>query len=642
MGQNIESKDSGHEGLRAFTRQILRDLSALNLMIEGGMIESGVERIGAEQELCLIDKNWNAAPLAMEILEHISDPHVVNEFARFNLEINLDPQPFSGDCFARMERQLEELLALTRAEARRFETDICLAGILPTLKQRDLVYANMTPLPRYKRLNENLKKMRAGKPFEFNISGADELSTSHPSALLEGCNTSFQVHLQVSPETFVDQYNFAQLITAPLLAASTNSPLLFFRRLWKETRICLFQQSIDTRQVSQSVREQSPRVTFGKDWVRNSVSEIFEDDLSRYRMVIHSDPEEDSLAMLASGKTPLLKALRLFNGTVYRWNRACYGISEGKPHLRIENRVLPAGPTVIDEMANSAFWLGMMKGMPDHYRDLPQKMSFDLAYFNFIKSAKMGLDTEFIWLDDRVVAARDLILEELLPIARDGLEAAGVHQQDRDRLLDVIEARVSLRHTGSMWIFESFNKLIRDCSRPEAASLITAAMVHNQKTGAPVHLWPLPERGEIEMWPQKFFRVEQIMSTDLYTVGQHDLVDLARHIMDWKRIRHVPVEDERGQLIGLVSARSLLRFFSNEANKHSAAVSEVMIQNPITVTPATPTLEALQTMKEKKVSCLPVVEDGALVGVVTEYDFTRVSAELLTWLSLENQNKPRA
>lgn len=635
-----EISESQSEGIKHFTQYLLRDLKALELMLERGMIEDNITRIGAEQELVLVDKHWSPAPNAMELLEKIKDPHVVNEFAKFNLEINLDPQLFQSDCFSKMEQQLRSLLDLVSAEAKTLKNHLVMTGILPTLRQRDLGFHNMTPLPRYKKLNENLKRLRGGKPFNIYITGADELITQHPSSLLESCNTSFQVHLQVSPDEFVDKYNFAQLVSAPVLAAAGNSLLLFGKRLWKETRIALFLQSIDTRHQSYSTREQSPRVTFGKNWIRDSVLEIFQDDLARFRLIMHSGIEEDSLKALEMGKIPKLRALCLFNGTVYRWNRACYGTTNGKPHLRIENRVLPSGPTVIDEMANAAFWLGLVNGMPDNYRNIWNSIPFDMAQMNLLRAAKMGLDTKFHWLNDQVVPAQNLILDELLPIARQGLKQAKVDERDIKRLLSVVEKRVASRKTGSIWIFDSFSKLLEEGTRYEAAVAITAAMVRQQKLGKPIHEWPLAKLKDAGIWLKKFWRVEQIMSVDLYTVHEGDLVDLAAQIMDWKHIRHIPVEDDTGQMVGLVDQRTLLRYLGSAYGEvQLKAVKEIMNRDPITIEPQTPTLDALRKMKEHQIGCLPVVEKGKLVGMVTEYDFSKITGKLLDEMVRKNRKE---
>ena len=633
MGENVDRETRSGESIRHFTQQLLNDIKALEIMLEQDMIESGVDRIGAEQELCLVDGDWHPAPMAMEVLASIDDPLIVNEYARFNLEINLSPQDFKGDCLARMERQLKQKLAIVETAAAQFGARYVLVGILPTLRQRDLTPENMAPLDRYRTLDENLKRLRGGRPFRLSINGADELITQHESSLLESCNTSFQVHLQVSPQNYVDQYNFSQLISAPLLAAATNATLLFGKRLWHETRIALFQQSIDTRGQVYSVREQSPRVSFGNDWLARCVTEIFKDNLARFRFIMHAKVEENALDLLAAGKIPKLRALCLFNGTTYPWNRPCYGISGGKPHLRIENRVLPSGPTVVDEIANAAFWLGMMKGMPDDYLHLGRRVNFHDAQYNFFKAAKMGLDSQFVWLDEKVYGAADLIQQELLPMAREGLKRAEVDSDDIDRYLGLVEERVVRRHTGSLWLFESFSKLLKEGTRFEAAVSLTASMARHQKEGKPITEWPLADAGEARAWRRKYGLIDQIMSTDIYTVGEDDSLHLAIHIMEWKRIRHIPVENENNQLVGIIDAGMVLKALArHDGNISELPVSEVMSRDPIKISPDTTTLRALELMSHRRDSCLLVVERDRLVGVVTEYDFTKIAASLLRGL----------
>lgn len=630
MGQEIDPGSDQKELGKQFTETLLKDLRALEILLERNMIESGVERIGAEQEFCLVSRHWTPSPNAMEILKTFKDPHVVNEYALFNMEINLDPQPFSGPCFSAMQTQLETLLHAVDVAAAKLGSKIVLAGILPTIRKRDLELDNMAPLERYRVIDENLKRMRGGRPFDLYIQGADQLIASHTSSLAESANTSFQIHLQVSPDAFADHYNFAQLISAPLLSVGVNSALLFGKRLWRETRIALFQQSIDTRNIGSTQREQSPRVTFGSGWVKESPLEIFQDDLSRFRALLSIPTDYDPLEQLEAGSIPKLRALSLFNGTVYRWNRACYGFTNGVPHLRIENRVLPAGPTVVDEIANSAFWLGMMKAMPERYRDLPNKLSFDLAHNNLVAAAKTGLDTHFMWLDEKMVHAKDLILDELLPMAREGLTMAGVDGEDITKYLDIVQHRVEKRHTGAQWMFESFNRLKEETTRYEASLALTAAMYKRQQSGEPVHDWTLASPAEGSLYERKYRRIEQIMSTDLFTVHPDDLVDLATHIMKWKHIRHVPVEDEKGQLVGLITGRNLLEYLGTAyKNIKLVAVKDVMVADPISVCPDTPTEEAVRLMLDNKISCLPVVVDDKLVGMVTEHDFFKMSSVLL-------------
>lgn len=616
--------------LKRFMHFLLGDIKALEKMLAEGFIESDVRRIGAEQELCLVDKSCRPAPLSMEVLSKINDDHFTVEIAKFNLEINLDPLPFTGDCLRKMEGQLNGLLSKLGIVTEDLGIDVILVGILPTVRRMDFESGNVTPVPRFIALTNSLSELKGGS-YELHIRGTDELIAKHNSPIFESSNTSFQIHLQTAPDEIVRSYNFAQAIAAPVLAAATNSPLLLGRRLWKETRIALFQQAIDTRLASYVSREKSPRVTFGNGWIKNSILEIFQDDVARYKILVSMDVEEDSLKTLKGGNVPELKALRAFNGTVYRWNRVCYGISDGKPHLRIENRILPSGPTIKDEMANAAFWLGLMNGICDQYGDINEVMEFDDAKTNFFKAAAAGLDTQFKWANGKVISADELIMQELLPIAEAGLKKALITESDIEHYLEIIRERVASRKTGSSWILNSFSKLTDEGTKDEALVSITAGIINRQKVGDPVHKWELAGNDEAGSWTGRYRRVEQIMSTDLFTVEEDDLVDLAAGIMTWKHIRHVPVEDKQERLAGLITSGILLRHYGAnfEKGKKQSAVKDIMIKNPVTVTPETLTTDAVAVMHKNKIGCLPVVKDGKLVGIVTEHDFMNVSAHLL-------------
>ena len=235
-----------------------------------------------------------------------------------------------------------------------------------------------------------------GNNFELRLVGIDELLVRHDSPLMEACNTSFQVHLQIAPQDFVRYYNYALALTAPCISLAANSPIVFSKRLWHETRIALFQQAIDTRRTLDHMRQMSPRVTLGTKWMDESVTEIFKEDIARFRTLMIADVAENSMENIRKNQVPKLKCLQLHNSTIYRWNRPCYGISDtGKPHLRIENRVFPSGPTILDEMANTAFWLGAMRGMAERYKDIRDHISFEDIRDNFGKSARYGIDGEF-------------------------------------------------------------------------------------------------------------------------------------------------------------------------------------------------------------------------------------------------------
>ena len=631
MGEQAVTESSESGELQRFMRQLIKEVRALERMLDEERFETGTRRIGAEQELFLVDAGLRPAPVALEVLAEIDDPHFTTELARFNLECNLDPYVLGESCLSDMERQLEELLAKARRSAARHGAEILLTGILPTLDKSDLTLANMTPMPRYSVLADAMQRLR-GSDFSLHVKGPDELTVQHDSVMVESCNTSFQFHFQVTPKNFAKYYNAAQLVTAPVLAAAANSPLLFGKRLWHETRIAVFRQAIDTRQPKASHRRDlQPRVSFGRGWIGESVLEIFREDIARFRLLISRDVSEDPMEVLDAGGVPELKALRLHNGTVYRWNRACYGVSEGKPHIRIENRVLPSGPTVLDEMANGAFWMGLVKAIADEYGDVRHHISFDEVRDNFLTAARLGLGAELAWIGRPSTPAASLVLEELLPRARDGLAALDVGADDRDRYLGVIEERVRLRRTGAKWFLDSLAAMGSTGTASERLAALTAATLVNQKEGKPGHTWPLARLRETRGWQTHYRRVSGLMTTDLFTVNEDEVIDLVASLMDWKHIRHVPVEDNRHHLVGLVTHRALLRTLAREygRSQRPIPVKEIMHTDIVTVGPDTPTLEAVHVMKKHRVACLPVVEDGRLVGILSERDFMKIFGELL-------------
>jgi len=619
------------EKLREFMQQLLVDLRALEKMIEGGMIEEGVRRIGAEQEMFLLDRDYRPAPAAMTMLERLKDPHFVTEVALFNLEANLDPLTFGGKCLSTMEKQLLDLMQQVRVAGEGIGVQPILTGILPTVRKSDLGLENMTPNPRYFALNAALTRLR-GKAYEISIKGVDELMVQHDSVMVEACNASFQAHLQVGAKEFAQMYNIAQAVTGPVLAAATNSPMLFGKRLWHETRIAVFQQAVDTRGSSANLRERSPRVDFGRAWVRDSVLELYREDVARFRVLIAAEGVTDPFEKLAAGQLPDLKALRLHNGTVYRWNRACYGISEGKPHLRIELRVLPSGPTPVDEMANAALWWGLMQALPHEVGDVTKHMSFDEAKLNFLSAARHGLAAQLTWLDGETVPAQTLLRDRLIPMAREGLKASKIDQGDIDRYLGVLDARVRAGATGSRWLLKSHVGLAEHGTAGERLNAITAATVKRQSSNESVVHWPLARLDEAGGWKHNYLKVEQFMSTDLTTVHPEEALDLVANLMVWERIRYVPVEDATNHLVGIVSYRHLLKVLAKgllEGRDKSVPVSEAMQTRVLTVTPETPTLDAIRLMRDHKIGCLPVVKDGKLVGVLTEGEFLDIAAELL-------------
>lgn len=630
MTSHAVTSEMGKGSARAFSKALLKDLQALEKMLENGLIESGVRRFGCEQEMFLVDRAWRPAPVAMEVLERLDGEAFTTELARFNLEMNVEPMMLGGACLSALQKSIEELLDMAREAASEEGADVVLAGILPTLGKSDLTLDNISPMPRYYALNESLTRMR-GRAYRLQIQGRDELQIEHDSVMLEACNCGCQVHLQVDSTEFAPMYNAAQAMTGPVLAAAVNSPVLFGKRLWAETRIAVFRQSIDTRSTSVHLREFSTRVRFGDRWVKESVAELFQEDIAQFRVLLAQETVEDPFEQLAAGDIPRLQALQLHNGTVYRWNRPCYGISEGKPHLRIECRVLPSGPTVLDEVANAAFWIGLVLGAKHEYGDITERLSFDDAKYNFLTASRQGLDAGFRWVDGQSVTAPELILETLLPLARAGLEAY-VDRSEIDKYLGVIHDRVQSRGTGSDWMMRSLSEMEDRGSRSERMTALTAAIANRQSERKPCHEWELAMLEEAGGWTRKYVKVEDYMTTQLFTVQEDELLEMVAFLMERNQIRHVPVEDEQNRLVGLVSYRSILRMASdmgNEGDKGTTPVKTIMERDPVCVTPETSTLEAIDMMRKNAVSCLPVLKGEKLVGLVTEADFMPIAYELL-------------
>jgi CBS domain-containing protein len=618
--------------MQTFMRAVLRDMQALEYMLDNDLFESDITRIGAEQEMCLVDKYGRPAPINMEVLKDFHPEWLTTELAKFNLECNLNPQLFEGDCFSEIEVEISQYLAEIAKNIAPHDARILLTGILPTIRKTDMARDNITPIPRYYALLDTLRQMR-GDDHELHLSGVDELRLKHDSPFLEACNTSFQVHLQVAPKDFVKLYNISLAVAAPVMAMGANSPLLFGKRLWHETRIALFQQSVDTRISHDHLRERSPRVTFGNDWLHNSILDIYREDISRYRPVLSSDVEEDSLEMVKNGIMPKLRALQISNSTVYRWNRPCFGITNGKPHLRIENRILPAGPTVIDEVANAAFWLGLMKGMALRYDDVRTQMDFSDARDNFMKAATYGMDSKFTWFNNQKVSVAHLVKKELVDIAREGLQAQKVSETDISRYLNIIAERAEQHTNGARWTLRSYNELRKQTNRDETLATITAAMLQNQETNQPVHTWKQAVLSDLKDYEPTQLLVEDFMTTDLVTVQKDDLAELVANMMDWQQTRYIPVEGEDGKLVGFVTARMLLKHFV-KATHHKTddkilLVSDIMFSNPETLSPETLLGDALDLMNRIKLDCMPVVKNGELVGVLSEMNVVEISRRLL-------------
>ena len=634
-----------------FVIKLLRDVHALERMLKNDVFEKEPIRIGAEQELCFVDKNRKPAMSNMAVLERAKHDLFTTELARFNAEINIEPLKFTGKCLSRMEKDICDLVDIMRKHAAEEDVEVILTGILPTVRKIDLDFTSLTPFPRYRALLDAITRLRGNQQLRLSIQGIDELVTKHDSPMPEACNTGFQVHLQVTPDDFAAKYNVAQAIAGPALAIGTNSPMLFGRRLWHETRIALFRQAVDVRIAGDNLRTRSPRVMFGNDWVKKSILEIYREDIVRFKVLLSSTLKENSLKVLDEGGIPELHSLLVHNSTVYRWNRPCYGVANGVPHLRIENRVLPSGPTIKDEIANAALWLGLMNGLGDRYGDVSKVMDFDMAKANFLMACRYGMHTKFYWVNGKKMYASELFKKELIPIAREGLKKAKVNVKDIDHYMGILEGRIKKDQTGSQWMLNSYSKLVKETSKQEALAAITNSIIKQQQDNTPVHNWKLADIKDLGGVQPSEWRVEEFMHTDLFTVDEEDVIELVAEVMDWERLRYIPVENKTGKLVGLLTDRILRRYLiKNHYKFHKADEPEpkegmvtakmLMIENPITVSRDDNITKAMEIMRDNGIGCLPVVDNDELQGIITEHDFLNVSGRLnYDYFKMEIGNK---
>ena len=611
MGEHVVKKLSSAKDRATYNKQLINDIAALEMMLNMGMIEESPLRIGAEQEFCLIDTQGSPSAKALEVLGRISDNHFTTEIAKYNLEANLDPIVLNGRCFSKMHAQLNAFITKADKAAKAEDSRILLTGILPSIVPEHLEDSFMVPAQRYLALNETLAALR-GKSFDLRIKGADEVNLMHHSVLFEGCNTSFQVHLQIQPDDFTRSYNWAQAIAGPILSVCTNSPLLLGRELWSETRIALFNQSIDTRASAYHLHEREARVSFGENWAKGTAVDIYKENILRFRSILTSDSEADSLWELSEGRIPKLKALALHNGTVYRWNRPCYGVTDGKPHLRIECRYIPSGPTVTDEIANTMLWIGVMSGRPQKYDDMSRSMHFKDVKSNFFNAARYGMASQMYW-EGELIAAGELVLEKLIPMAKEGLNKMHVDSDDIEYYLNIIKERIETID-GSRWMQLNYRKLREEHKRIDACRMLTKAIYENQKIGTPVSSWQDIEHVSANGWERK--TVRQCMIRKVITAQEKDSARLAAKLMQWREIHHLPIIDAQGKLSGLVSWSDM-----QAMEESDTTVSDFMRKEVIVVNPTESMKMARSLMNEHQIGCLPVVSRGALVGIITQNDF---------------------
>jgi hypothetical protein len=491
MGTDIENEEFHELDYSHFAERLGECLSAFAQLLRLPGFGAGPATVGAELELFLVDSA--ARPLACNqaIRAAVADPRVSLELNRCNLELNASPTLLAGRPFAALGSELNILLDRVADAASTHAGRGALIGILPTLRRGDLGPEMMTDVLRYRALNSGLRRLRQ-TPFSIRIAGQDPLELASEDIGLEGANTSLQVHLRVDPAAFTRIYNAVQLATAPVLAVSGNSPTFLGHRLWEETRIALYKQLVDDRP-GYEPRRRLARATLGTGWVRDGPLELFAEGIQQHRPLLPEVGRPSPLGC-GPGQPPPLDELRLHQGTVWRWNRAIYDPACGG-HLRIEMRALPAGPTMIDMLANAAFLIGLSMWVAGQDERWTYALPFERADHGFYRAAQHGLSAQLTWPawhrdQIRTVGAAKLV-GELVPAARQGLIQAGVATAEADTLLEVISARAASGQTGAAWQRRTLAAAERCHERERALAAMLDRYLQCADTGLPVHSWPV-------------------------------------------------------------------------------------------------------------------------------------------------------
>jgi gamma-glutamyl:cysteine ligase YbdK (ATP-grasp superfamily) len=491
VGEEISRTEFSRAQRREYRRKVQLCLDVFETMLAQSSFEFDRPLTGMEIECNLVDGDYQPALRNQQVLASIADPAYQTELGAYNIEFNVPPRPLPGQSALELESEVRASLNAAEAKAADNGAHIVMIGILPTLMPEHLAAGWMSESTRYQALNDSIFTAR-GEDIDIDITGPERLSLQSADIAPESACTSMQLHLQVSPAEFAQNWNAAQVLAGPQLALGANSPYFFGHELWAETRIELFGQATDTRPDELKTQGVRPRVWFGERWI-TSIFDLFEENVRYFPSLLPEISDEDPVAELAAGRTPQLSELRLHNGTIYRWNRPVYDVVNGKPHLRVENRVLPAGPTVIDMLANSAFYYGTLRALTDEDRPLWSKMSFAAAEHNFFAAARSGMDARLYWPGLGEVTADELVLRELLPLAHEGLRRWGVAADVRERYLGVIEARAKSGRNGAAWQTATVRALQeRGLARPAALAEMLRRYCEYMHTNEPVHTWETP------------------------------------------------------------------------------------------------------------------------------------------------------
>lgn len=495
MGDDVDARSFTRQDRTLFRGRVEKCLDALRQMLADGRFESAEPHLGLEIELNLVDDDCAPSMSNEAVLEAIANPAFQTELGQFNIEINVAPRPLAGDSLTKLGSALQSAFQAADDRARGTGSRLAMIGMLPTLDEHHFTEEWLSSDPRYELLGQQILAAR-GEDIELRLDGRplhpgqdEDLDIVCDTILPEAACTSVQLHLQTRPEEFASYWNAAQAIAGVQVALAANSPFFAGRALWHETRIPMFEQATDTRPQELKNQGVRPRVWFGERWI-TSILDLFEENSRYFPALLPVSGDEDPLEVLARGETPGLSELRMHNGTVYRWNRPIYDVTESGPHLRLENRVLPGGPSMADVIADTAFYYGLVHTLAREERPLWTRMTFDAAEQNLHTGARDGIEAQLYWPEIGWVGARELVLRRLLPAAADGLDAYGVDTADRDRWLTIIERRCAGGRNGAVWQREQV------AAREQAGETRSAALrgmladyLELMREGAPVHTW---------------------------------------------------------------------------------------------------------------------------------------------------------
>jgi gamma-glutamyl:cysteine ligase YbdK (ATP-grasp superfamily) len=486
MGEEVDAQEFSRADRTRHREKVRRNLDVFARMLREARFDTDDPMTGLEVELNLVDGAGDPALKNAEVLEAIADPDFQTELGQFNIEINVPPAKLHEGGLTTFEDTLRRSLNDAEAKSAKVGAHMVMIGILPTLDEGHMSLGSLSANPRYKLLSEQILNAR-GEDITISIDGAERLRTTSDSIVPEAACTSTQFHVQTSPDQFPAYWNASQAIAAVQVAVAANSPYLLGKELWRETRIPLFEQATDTRSEELKAQGVRPRVWFGERWI-TTVFDLFEENVRFFPALLPVTDDEDPLEVLEAGGTPKLPELRLHNGTIYRWNRPVYDIAGGVPHLRVENRLLAAGPTVADTMANAAFYFGLVRALAESERPLWSQMSFSAAEENFHVAARQGIDAQIYWPGVGQVRATELVLRRLLPLARQGLQAWGASSEEIDRYLGIIEQRCLLGTNGAEWFVNRMHRA-GDTDRYDTLRATLLDYKDGMHTNEPVHTW---------------------------------------------------------------------------------------------------------------------------------------------------------